>query len=104
MSKEKTKGKHVQPKKKVQFSKVFSLLVTVFGFIIAQECLYLMYLCIQGQYLSTASWITAGVALAQAVILGGLSCYTGVTKIDHQQGGITYDAAANGWNETDTMP
>lgn len=80
-------------KKKREWSKTVTLLVVLSGFIIAQECLVLMYFCIKGDYAATAAWLTAAVGLAEAVIGIGAQAYMSLCKTDHTEGGITYEAA-----------
>lgn len=70
-----------------------TLLVVIFGFIIAEETLVLMYICIRSDYTSTAAWLTAAVGLAEAVIGSGLAGYLALAKADHTTGGITLEAA-----------
>lgn len=79
--------------KRRQWSKVITLLVILLGFIIAQECLWLMYKCIGTSFGGSAAWLTAGVGLAEAVMGAGLSGYISLCKVDHRSGGITYETA-----------
>lgn len=83
-----------------------TLLVVLFGFIIAQEALVLMFLCIRQEYTSTAAWLTAAVGLAEAIIGTGLAGYLSLCKTDHSEGGITYEKAkANNFKDaTDESP
>lgn len=98
-------GKPCKPsKKKLQFSKKATLIVLVMGFVLVQECFFLMYKCIESGYASTASWLTAAVGLGQAVIIAAINGYFSVCKIDHKDGGITakqVDAAIAGQTELD---
>lgn len=87
--------KHLRQKEKSKFdrSQLFTLLVILFGFAIAQECLVIMVLCIVRGYTATAAWLTAAVGLAEAVIGLGLNSYMSLAKSDHKEGGITFEAA-----------
>ena len=90
------KGKHeAHPpsKKKRQGSKIVCLLVILAGFLIVQECLLLMYLCIRNGYTAAAAWLTAAVGVGEAVIIAGANGYFSLAKSDHQEGGITFEAA-----------
>ncbi len=88
--------------KKLQWSKLVTLLVILLGFVIVQECFVLMYLCIRDGYTSTAAWLTAAVGLAEAVIAAGVSGYLSLCKSDHREGGVTFEAArASGFSEKD---
>lgn len=78
---------------KIQWSKFLPALVIVFGFILAQECMFLMYLCIKEGYTSTAAWLTAAIGVAEAIIGAALSAYISLCKVDHKEGGITFEAA-----------
>lgn len=80
-------------KKKKEWSKVIILIGVLMGFIIAQECFFLMLQAITAGYAATATWLTAGVALAQAVIIACISGYLSLCKVDHSIGGITYETA-----------
>ncbi len=83
-------------KKKLEWSKIFTLLVVLFGFVIAQECLAIMVFCIWRDFSSTAAYLTAGVGLAEAIIGSGLAGYLSLCKVDHQSAegeGITYATA-----------
>ena len=92
--------KKIKRKKKREHSKVLSTLVVIFGFIIAQECLFLMWYCIAKEFTAAAAWLTAAVGLAEAVIGSGLTGYLSLAKSDHKEGGITLEAAkANGFKE-----
>ena len=82
-----------QKKKRLEWSKILPVLVILAGFIIAQECIVLMYLCIRGGYDASAAWLTAAIGLAEAVIGLGAKCYFDLAKSDHREGGITYEAA-----------
>ena len=70
-----------------------TLLVCAFGFIIAQETLFLMWYCIRHDFTATAAWLTAAVGLAEAIIGAGLTGYLGLCKVDHTEGGITFETA-----------
>lgn len=89
------KGKREAKKtrKKWDRSQLLTLLVILFGFGLAQECIALMYLCIKEGYTSTAAWLTAAVGLAEAIIAAGLTGYLSLCKSDHKEGGITFEAA-----------
>ena len=80
-----------------------ALLVVLIGFILAQECLFLMYYAIKSGYTQTAAWLTAAVAMAQAVIGTGVTGYFSIVKVDHKEGGITFETAkANSFTEENT--
>ena len=79
--------------KKIQWSKFLPVLVILFGFILAQECMYLMFLCIKEGYTSTAAWLTAAIGVAEAIIAAALTAYISLCKVDHKEGGITFEAA-----------
>jgi hypothetical protein len=80
-------------KKKRSWSKLLTLLVILAGIGIVQECFALMYLCIRLGYTSAAAWLTAAVGLAEAIIGAGLTGYLSLCKIDHAEGGITFESA-----------
>lgn len=101
-SKSKKKVAPAKAKKKVEWSKLLSGAVVLGGFIIAQECFALMYLCLLWSYTSTAAWLTAAVGLAEAIIGVGLQAYISLAKADHTEGGITFEKAkANGFTENE---
>ena len=79
--------------RKIQSSKLLTCTVIVFGFIISQECLMLMFYCIRNQYTATAAWLTAAIGVAEAVMGIGLSGYLSLCKSDHKVGGITFESA-----------
>ena len=80
-------------KVKIEWSKLVCLLTILAGFLIVQECLFLMYLCIKGGYTATAAWRTAATGVGEAVIIAGANGYLGLAKSDHKRGGITFEAA-----------
>lgn len=80
-------------KKKLEWSKFMTLCVILSGFIIAQEAIFLMWYCIRHDYTATAAWLTAAVGLAEAIIGTGLSGYLSLCKVDHTEGGITFESA-----------
>lgn len=82
-----------RPRKKVQGSKAIAVLTILSGFVIVQECLFLMYLCIKHGYTAAAAWLTAGVGVGEAVIIAGSNAYMSLCKSDHKRGGITFEAA-----------
>lgn len=87
-------------KKKLEWSKLITILTIAFGFVIVQECFVIMYLCISRGYTSTAAWLTSAVGLAEAVIGTGLTSYISLCKKEHSEGGITYEKAkAKNYNE-----
>ena len=91
-------------RKKLEWSKLITILTIVFGFIIVQECFVIMYLCVSMGYTSTAAWLTATVGLAEAVIGTGLTSYISLCKNDHSEGGITYEKAkAKNFSEEDSV-
>ena len=96
-------GKREKKRQKREWSKIFPLIVVLLGFVIAQECLVLMVLCVIRGYTATAAWLTAAVGLAEAVIGLGLNSYMSLAKSDHKEGGITFEAAkANGFIQDTT--
>lgn len=80
-------------KRKIQWSKMVCLIAMVFGFIIVQECLFLMYMCIKSGYTSAAAWLTAATGVGEAVIIAGANGYFSLAKSDHKKGGITFESA-----------
>lgn len=80
-------------KRKVQWSKIVCLIAMSFGFIIVQECLFLMYMCIKSGYTAAAAWLTAATGVGEAVIIAGANGYLSLVKSDHKRGGITFEAA-----------
>ena len=80
-------------KNRVEWSKLITFFVVLCGFIIAQECLALMFYAIKNDYTSTAAWLTAAVGLGETVIGTGLAGYLSLCKSDHKEGGITFEAA-----------
>lgn len=95
------KRKRRKSKRMPEWSKLLSLLTILFGFLIVQECLYLMYICIVNGYTATAAWLTAGVGVGEAVIIAGVNAYISLCKSDHKEGGITFEAAkAKGFANT----
>lgn len=84
-----------------EWSKVICLLTIFAGFLIVQECLALMYLCIKNGYTAAAAWLTAAVGVGEAVVIAGANGYLGLCKSDHKRGGITFEAAkAKGFANT----
>ena len=80
-------------KRKIQWSKMVCLIAMVFGFIIVQECLFLMYMCIKSGYTAAAAWRTAATGVGEAVIIAGANGYFSLAKSDHKKGGITFESA-----------
>lgn len=80
-------------KRKVQWSKIVCLIAMLFGFIIVQECLFLMYMCIKSGYTAAAAWLTAATGVGEAVIIAGANGYLSLAKSDHKRGGITFESA-----------
>jgi hypothetical protein len=78
---------------KIQWSKLLPILVILAGFIMAQECIFLMYLCIKFGYTAAAAWLTAAIGVAEAIIGASLTAYISLCKVDHKEGGITFEAA-----------
>ena len=71
------------------------------GFIISQECMFLIWYAIRNGFSATAAYLTAAVGLAEAVIGGALALYSNLTKHTNTVGGITFEAAkAKGFSET----
>ena len=89
-------------KRKVQWSKIVCLIAMLFGFIIVQECLCLMYMCIKSGYTAAAAWLTAATGVGEAVIIAGAHGYLSLVKCDDKGGGITFEAAkANNFVNSD---
>ena len=89
-------------KRKIQWSKMVCLIAMVFGFIIVQECLFLMYMCIKSGYTAAAAWLTAATGVGEAVIIAGANGYLSLAKSDHKRGGITFESAkANNFVSSD---
>ena len=89
-------------KRKIQWSKMVCLIAMVFGFIIVQECLFLMYVCIKSGYTAAAAWLTAATGGGEAVIIAGANGYLSLAKSDHRRGGITFESAkANNFVSSD---
>lgn len=80
-------------KKKVEWSKVLPTVTAIAGFVIAQEAMFLIYIAIKLDYQATAAWLTAAVGLAEALIGIGVQGYLSLCKVDHSEGGITFEAA-----------
>lgn len=98
------RGKHekTNARKKVQGSKLVTFLTIIAGFLIVQECLILMYLCIKGGFTATAAWLTAATGVGEAVIIAGANGYLGLAKSNHKRGGITFETAkANNFQQTE---
>ena len=88
-------------KKKRQFSKIAFVLTLAAGFIISQECIFLMAYAIRNGFTATAAYLTAAVGLAEAVIGGALALYNNLTKHTNTVGGITFEAAkATGFSQS----
>ena len=101
MAQRRRKRKAAQ-KRKLEWSKIVCVLAMLTGFLIVQECLFLMYLCIKGGYTATAAWLTAATGVGEAVIIAGANGYLGLAKSDHRRGGITFEAAkANSFQQTE---
>lgn len=89
-------------KRKIEWSKVVCLLAIIAGFIIVQECLFLMYMCIKSGYTAAAAWLTAATGVGEAVIIAGANGYLSLAKSDHKRGGITFESAkANNFVNSD---
>lgn len=96
------KREKANARKKVQGSKLVTFLTIIAGFLIVQECLILMYLCIRGGFTATAAWLTAAVGVGEAVIIAGANVYMSLCKSDHKEGGITFETAkASGFEQLD---
>ena len=48
-------GKRLKRRKKLEWHKIIAVLTILSGFVIVQECLTLMYLCITNGYTSAAA-------------------------------------------------
>lgn len=96
------KSKNKSKKKKLEWSKIIALLTILFGFLIVQECLFIMYLAVKDGFAYTAAWLTAGVGVGEAVIIAGAKYYFGLAISDHKDGGITMEIArANNFYKSD---
>lgn len=96
-----TPGSPRRRKRKMQSSKRFCLLGCLAGLILGQECLGVMIYAIRMGFDGTASWLTAAVTMAQAIIIACISGYFSLCKIDHSEKGITFETAkANGFVNT----
>lgn len=89
----KKQKKHKENKRQLEWSKVLSAAVILAGFVIAQETIFLMFYAIRNGYTATAAWLTAAVGLAEVVIGTGLQGYLSLCKVDHKEGGITFEKA-----------
>jgi len=88
-------------KKKRQFSKIAFVLTLMAGFIISQECMFLIWYAIRNGFSATAAYLTAAVGLAEAVIGGALALYNNLCKHTNTVGGITFEAAkASGFSQS----
>ena len=47
----------------------------------------------QERIYTAAAWLTAAVGVGEAVIIAGANGYFSLAKSDHQEGGITFEAA-----------
>lgn len=84
-----------------QFSKIAFVLTLAAGFIISQECMFLIWYAIRNGFSATAAYLTAAVGLSEAVIGGALALYNNLCKHTNTAGGITFEAAkANGFTQT----
>lgn len=72
---------------------MFCALSIAAGFVISQECLALMYLCIKLGFSSSAAWLTAATGVSEAIIIAGINGYLALARSDHSEGGITFEAA-----------
>lgn len=79
--------------KKLEWSKKFTLIAMIMGFIILQECFFLMLLCIIKGFTATAAWLTAAVAVAEALLITVPLSYHNVSVKNNSQGGLTFEAA-----------
>lgn len=80
-------------KLKIQWSKLLCIVGAVMGFVIVQECFFLMYKMIVAGYTASAAWLTAGVGVGEAVIIACINSYISLCKVDHAVGGITFESA-----------
>ncbi len=96
-------GKRLKRRKKLEWHKIIAVLTILSGFVIVQECLALMYLCITNGYTSAAAWLTAGVGVCEAIIIAGCKAYFSLCTSDHKEGGITFETAkSKGFIEDDS--
>ena len=80
-------------KRKIQWSKMVCLIAMIFGFIIVQECLFLMYMCIKSGYTAAAAWLTAATGVGEGVMIAGSNGFFSLAMSDHKRGGITFESA-----------
>lgn len=69
------------------------LLAVLAGFVIVEECLMIMFLCVWRGYTAAAAWLTAATGVGEAVIIAGVTGYLNLARSDHKEGGITFEAA-----------
>lgn len=88
--------------KKMDFSKLVVLSIlfvtcvtTVLGFLLA-------FYCVHKGFTSTLPWIATTMTAAWAAVTASSSFYYNMTKSDHSEGGITFEAAkASGFTTSD---
>lgn len=89
-------------RKKKEYSKTITGWSVFAGFVIAQECMILIFYAIRQGFTAAAAYLTAAVGLGEAIIGAALNFYIALCKSDHKEGGITYEAAkANDFKEDD---
>lgn len=99
-SQKKREPQHLRRKKR-QFSKIAFVLTLLAGFIISQECMFLIWYAIRNGFSATAAYLTAAVGLSEAVIGGALALYNNLCKHTNTAGGITFEAAkATGFSQS----
>lgn len=86
-------GERMKRRKRLEWHKIIALLTILAGFLVVQECIFLMYTCIIHGFTATAAYLTAGVGLGEAMIIAGCKYYFDLAKSDHREGGITFEAA-----------
>ncbi|MEG1562276.1 MAG: hypothetical protein RR365_00865 [Bacteroides sp.] len=81
------------------FSKRLSKCVFWGGFFIVQECILLIAFAIYKDFTATAAYLTAAIAVGEAMITVVANKYLSLAQSEHCIGGITYAAAeANNFN------
>ena len=76
-----------------QWSKIVTIAAMIMGVVVLQECFVLMLLCILRGYTAAAAWLTAAVAVAEALLITVPASYHSLVKSEHTEGGITFEAA-----------
>ncbi len=86
------KGKHTKTKE-LDYSKRLISDIRWLLWVVTVGGLALTAYCIRNAYMGALPWLTAMVGLPWTAHGVVCSCYLGMAKSDHREGGITYDAA-----------